>query len=187
MNVSNSQQGFSLIELMVTLSIAAITLSLGIPSFRQATQDSYMSNKINELVADINLTRNEAIKRATTVTICSRATNTSCGGKDDAWKNGWLVFVDDDGNGALDPGEIPNILRVHDELPKLTHLYFSRNSITYNGTGFSVATVSSELLIPTGTFTFCDNRGNTKRKGRVVNTTGRVREAITGDSFASCT
>jgi type IV fimbrial biogenesis protein FimT len=176
MKLPLSKQGFTLIELIATLAVVAITLMLGIPSFKEAVQNNYMTSKINELVTDINLTRSEAVKRATTVTICNRSTDSTCSASDN-WVNGWLVFVDRNGDGSRTDDE--ELLRVHEALSGLTLLDYSQSRITYNATGFLSGVLN-------GTFTFCDSRKNAKRKGRVLNSTGRLREAVSSDTLESC-
>lgn len=159
---------------MATLAVVAITLTLGVPSFNEAIKGNYMAGKVNELVTDINLTRSEAVKRATTVVICSRDSDSSCRASAD-WLNGWIVFVDANTNGSIDNGE--EILRVHEPLTGLTKLNFRTAPITYAGTGFL-----GGAIIANGTFTFCDSRGVKKVKGRILNNTGRLREAVDTNS-----
>lgn len=175
MKIPSINQGFTLIELMATLAVAAITLTLGIPSFNEAIKGNYMTSKVNELVTDINLTRSEAVKRATNVAICSRDNDSSCRVSND-WLNGWIVFVDVNTSGSLDNGD--EILRVHEPLTGLTVLNFSRTvPIIYAGSGFL-----GGAIIANGTFTFCDSRGVSKVKGRILNKTGRLREAVDTDN-----
>ncbi|MEJ2346914.1 MAG: GspH/FimT family pseudopilin [Gammaproteobacteria bacterium] len=74
--------GFTLIELMVTVALAAILLTLAIPSFRTMVLNNRLVTAANAFVADASLARSEAIKRGTTVSIVANA-----GG----WTNGWTV------------------------------------------------------------------------------------------------
>src|SRR6185295_2753372 len=104
--------GFTLVELMVTIGVAAILIGLAVPSFENLVRDSYMTTTANDLVVTMQLARSEAIKRHLPVTVCHSAdTNVdppSCGG--DGWQDGWFAFVDGsdanpDPNGTLDGGE----------------------------------------------------------------------------------
>lgn len=74
--------GFTLIELMVTISIAAILATIAIPSFQDATLNSKLNALSNNFVASAHLARSEAIKRNATVTLSAAS-----GG----WQNGWEV------------------------------------------------------------------------------------------------
>ena len=91
------QQGFGLIELMVTVSIAAILLTIALPNFRDTINGNRASSQANDYVAAINLARNEAISRNRPVTICaadtSSGTPAACGAAT-AWNQGWMIFVD---------------------------------------------------------------------------------------------
>ena len=60
---TRSMEGVTLIELMITLSVAAILLSLAIPSFQQIAATNRVAGLTNELTAALNLARSEAIKR----------------------------------------------------------------------------------------------------------------------------
>ena len=101
MSTRNSKQcGTNLIELMVAISIAAISLTVGVPSFKSVRVSSDRSSAIIELVAAARLARSEAALRGTPFTLCASMNGTSCSGSSD-WSNGWIVFSDSDGNGAV--------------------------------------------------------------------------------------
>ena len=55
--------GFTLIELMVTVAVAAILLTVGVPSFQYILQSSRVSTQTNELVTGLSTARSEAIRR----------------------------------------------------------------------------------------------------------------------------
>ncbi len=96
-SATRQPQGFGLIELMVTISIAAILLAVALPSFRNTINGNRSSSQANDFVAAINLARNEAISRNRPVTICAASTSTgtpsACGAATD-WNQGWMIFVD---------------------------------------------------------------------------------------------
>ncbi len=84
------QHGFSLIELMVTVSILAILLAIGVPSFIDIMLSSKLSSYANNFLASTYLTRGEAIKRNRAVTLCASSNSTTCGG---SWEQGWIVTL----------------------------------------------------------------------------------------------
>lgn len=84
-----SQRGFTLIELMVTIAIAAIILSLAIPSFTEAALGSKLRATANSLAAAATMARSEAIKRREQVVLCASGNGSSCGGD---WDQGWIVL-----------------------------------------------------------------------------------------------
>lgn len=88
------QQGFTLVELMVTIAVMAILLMIAVPSFNDATLGSKLGSYANNLVAGAHLARSEAIKRNRAVTLCVSSNGTDCatGG----WEQGWIVLTADD-------------------------------------------------------------------------------------------
>ena len=55
--------GFTILELMITLTIASVIMALAVPSFRDFIKNSRMSGASNDLLASLQLARTEAIKR----------------------------------------------------------------------------------------------------------------------------
>lgn len=86
-------QGFTLIELLVVVSLLGILITVGIPSAGDMLADSRMTAFTNDLVADLNLTRSEAVKRNIPVTICSSTDQVNCSGANN-WGSGWIIFTD---------------------------------------------------------------------------------------------
>lgn len=84
-------KGFTLIELMVTLAVAAIVLGMAIPSFNAQIQNNQAQATAESFIDALNYARSEAVKRVRRVSLCASADGASCGGD---WKDGYIVFVD---------------------------------------------------------------------------------------------
>ena len=85
-------RGFTLIELMVTIAVAAILIAIATPSFQKMIVNNRLSTVANELADNISFARSEAIKRNRTITFCQTdsATNTLCAAGNNAWAY-WVI------------------------------------------------------------------------------------------------
>lgn len=179
--------GFTLIEVMVVVAIAAILGSLAIPSMIEILRNNRLQSAQSALQASLNLARSEAIKRGTDSKV-TVAAGTVAGG----WVNGWTVFVDatTTANGAVAPtADSASVqrLEVVAPLPSATISYSQSdaggsqlNYFTFNGQGRMV-TVSNTPA--NRTFWFFDS--SSKRYCLIISTTGRVRTDVVA-SATSC-
>lgn len=105
---SGRASGFTLIEMMITISVVAILLAVGLPSFRSIIQNSRSAALATDLTSAINLARAEAVRRSEAVSVCPSTNGTACGG---TWNDGWIVRVNSGGEvlrvwEALEGGQI---------------------------------------------------------------------------------
>jgi type IV fimbrial biogenesis protein FimT len=183
--------GFTLIELMTTLTVAAILLLVGVPSFQEFSKRNSLSTLVNQFVADLNFTRSEAIKRSGRVTMCRSSNSTSCDTTTGiGWEKGWIIFSDQNGTaGSVDTGD--TIVRTNG---------VASGNITIRGNSFvkdRISFTSSGIVEPNnGTLIICDDRVRTystdKYKARVIiiSKVGRIRTSKgseSGLSVTSCT
>lgn len=127
---STMQYGLSLIELLITLSIAVILLTIGVPSFVDMMTSNTASSYANDLLVDINYARSEAITRGARVVVCkgaATAVGTDCADANARWEHGWKVFEDCNNNQVINAATCPDrdgdgeadneeVLRVHSAL-----------------------------------------------------------------------
>lgn len=131
-----TQSGFTLIELMITLAVGIVILAIGLPSIMSMMSTNQAAAYANNLVGAIRLARSEAVKQASSVTICaSNAGQTACSGND--WSNGWIVFSDDDNDAVYDTGETVHRLWSipTDERANLVFEGTSPNAIRFTASG----------------------------------------------------
>lgn len=185
-------KGFTLTELVVTVTIVGILSALAAPNFIEMVRDNRLTGITNELIGDMLLSRTEAIKRNNPVVICKTndasvadpvcdTTNSS------PWSKGWIVFVDTNNSGTRDSpgGTLETLLRVHGSIESssisLTPLAPTgtdsdmRNFVSYRPSG-------RPLSFTGGTFKLCDQRGARSAKSLVVSETGQARISYQRDS-----
>src|ERR1700677_1609484 len=96
--------GFTLVEVVITMAVAAILLTIAVPSFRYVTNSNRIAGELNGLVGDLQFARAEAIKEGRTVTVCVSTDGNTCANTT-AWQSGWIVFSDPNDVGVHDAGE----------------------------------------------------------------------------------
>jgi len=87
-----AERGFTMIEAIMVMGIAAILAGIGIPAMRDMLNTNRQSSAVALIVSDLNQARGEAIKRNGPVLVCVRnAAGTDCGATPTDWRAGWLV------------------------------------------------------------------------------------------------
>ncbi len=171
--IARRPEGFTFIELLVTISIAAILMTIAVPSFQTFFHNTRMATVSNELLASFSLARSEAIRRGQHVSVCRSSTGTSCAAAGNGWDAGWIVFLnlDNDSPAAVDAANGETVLRVSPPVPSDTTLRPNNNFtnfITYDQAGRANTT---------GRFVICDSSGLNGSRALFVTTAGRVRIA----------
>jgi len=92
LRVGREARGFTLVELMVSLLVAAILLGIAVPSFRDAALSSRLTGYANDLVASVQVARSEAIKRNLTVKLCASVNGSTCAAGV-GWEVGWIILA----------------------------------------------------------------------------------------------
>lgn len=85
--------GFSLLELMVTITVVAVLLAIGVPSLRNTIQRNRVSSASNDLLASLSYARTTAIDRGQLVSLCPSADGSSCTIGGQAFEPGWIVYT----------------------------------------------------------------------------------------------
>lgn len=179
--------GYSLVELMVTLSVAATLAAVAVPAFGTLVQDHRRTTIVNELMATLMFARSEAAKRGRPVVVCGFDDANGNGSLDPAeqrcsghdWSDGWIAAAwnDADGDGVVDDAELA-------EAPLRQHV-IDRGQVTVTAGNFTVtppvAPAGTAVLKPfaqrcgNGTITVCDRRGAGAARAIIVSANGRSR------------
>jgi type IV fimbrial biogenesis protein FimT len=170
-------RGFTLIELMVTLALAAVLMMVAVPSFVTFQRNSELTSVANNLVGAMNTARTEAMKRNMNVYVAPIS------GTD--WDTGWQVFIDVDRDGAFSTGDI--IVTTYPALPNYIDATSTSTPAAFNGSGYSfIGNNLSNLTIniARNDTTAAELLDQTRRVK--VATTGRVR-SCKGTDTTNCT
>lgn len=167
-NNRKSTSGFTLLELIVTISIAGILMAMAIPSFNDMIRNSRLTTYANEMVTSLNLARSEAVKRGVSVSVRKSSSVTGC--TPTYWSTcGWNVFVDNDADGTLDTGE--EVLRTYPALPSPYTLTGNNNFVNF--IRYQPDGTSNQM----GSFAICANTTPLAYTSRlvIVSIMGRIR------------
>jgi type IV fimbrial biogenesis protein FimT len=187
---ARSQIGFTALELMLVVTIAAIILGIAVPSFRSFAMNNRMTSAANDLLAAVHTARTEAIKRHATTIVCFSTTpSADLPACDGTGAEGWVVFVDDldpttpeatDGNVVVDAGE--EVLVRHDALTQIAVRSQPAGNAGYaafSPSGFKreISAVGTDIEDAV----LCDSRGNialygdanSAARGFTISITGR--------------
>jgi type IV fimbrial biogenesis protein FimT len=174
---------FTLVEAMVAAAVAALLVSTAMPGFRAMLERHAVRAASADLLAALHLARSQAIGRGETVVV---APLDPAGV---AWREGWTVFADTDGNARPGPGE--TVLFRHGPAPdglriwsRLTHAA-SPLYVAYNSAG-RTCRAGNSLAANWGTLSL--QLGRTQRNIK-INMLGRARlcdpQVETGCTMAS--
>jgi len=131
--------GFTLVELLVTLVVLAITISIGVPSFNQLVISNHQSELLNRYLGAFAMARSQAVMNGTITAICPLNTASEC---HDDWNQPVSIFPDADKDQKPDGGEIwrvitvgHNKLKTHSRTGASGSLHFGTDGMIHGGTG----------------------------------------------------
>ncbi|MDH4125343.1 MAG: GspH/FimT family pseudopilin [Gammaproteobacteria bacterium] len=151
-----TQAGFTLYELLITVLIVGVVLTLGIPNMTEFTRNSRITTTANDLHAAFLVARAEAARAKTNITICASDNSMTAGANcQGGWDDGFIVFVDDNGDRTR-AGIGETVLRAHPAIAEGVSLAVANDAtfFTYTsaGLGSGVAGSVSQVIV-------CDARG----------------------------
>lgn len=169
-------KAFTVLELMVTVAIAAIVMTMGVPGFSQVIKNSRLTADANALIASFNFARSEAVKREREVFVSRKGTTS------ENWDSGWNIFIDENSNQTFNDGT-----------DILLKTFSSSNNTVRSGEIYDdwIAFLPSGVIDSSGTsdgddsFRICATAGDTDNSRKItINKVGRSR--VTEGGVASC-
>ncbi|MFK5893789.1 MAG: GspH/FimT family pseudopilin [Pseudomonadota bacterium] len=183
--------GFTLIELMVTVAVLAILMTLAVPSFQAMVASNISATQANELVVALNKARIEAIKKHRSVVMCASENQIICNSGNGAviaadknnWEKGWIIQLLSEENSSCTAATCTYIQQKissagSNTIKSINFINFATGRIVFDRMG--------NVSNPGGTFVVCDYRGATEARAVIVSITGytKVNEIKTGGALA---
>lgn len=170
--MNQHKQGFSLIELLVSISILSILIGYGSPLFQGFISKSRTIQESRYLSLLIHKARQEAVIRRSSVRLCPLNQQNTCNRN---WNAALTMFVDSNNNKRLDQGEL--IIR---KVEKVANINMTRNyprdSIYFRYDGLAWGY--------NGSFSYCYGGDQYHYIRIIISATGRIRSGamLTGNS-----
>lgn len=98
------QAAFTLLELLVAISILAVITGIAAPSMSTIIEANRIESGLQAIFTSLITARSEAISRNQSVIVCKSSNGTSCTTSGE-WEQGWVIVVDENANGVQDSGE----------------------------------------------------------------------------------
>lgn len=178
-SLSTARRGFTIIELMLTITVMSILMAVAVPSFLDTVRRNRIVAQNNEFISSLNLARSEALKRSGSVSVCASADQATCSGTTN-WSTGWIVFSDLDADGDKDPDPDGNpttddgdglLLATGASPPEFTLNATNRNFVRFGGSGTAASGLEVFDLVRTGCAGLHARRINVSMVGRISTTT----------------
>ena len=71
--IRRGERGFTMVELLITIAVAAVLVVIAVPSFRNITLSNKLTTAANDVISAINVARMEAVKRNANTQLCSNS------------------------------------------------------------------------------------------------------------------
>ncbi|EPJ43893.1 MAG: hypothetical protein OFPI_11050 [Osedax symbiont Rs2] len=141
------QKGFSLVELMIAVSVTLLLITVAIPSFETSVLGVRGSSLADKLISSIHMVRSEAISRNSRVTLCASVDGESCDDTAVNWSRGWIATWY---NPELAKTEVIRYWKVSSQGARVQLGGVNSHQLIYkaNGEAFLSADGSAELVPP---------------------------------------
>jgi len=168
-------KGFTLVELMVSVSVTSILAAIAVPNFSDFIVKMRVDNEISQLHRMLFLTRNAAINSGLKAIICPLNDANQCTSQ---WQNELSVFVDVNNNKKFDANE--TIISIREAINTGDKLIYGkgRTKITFKPTGQLSG-------LANGTFRYCPKTHKNRARGITIARSGRLYQSsdINNDGF----
>lgn len=172
--VNREAQGFTLVELVVAITVAAILTAVAIPSYNKFVLDAQRTAVVNDLLTSFQVARSEAVRRGREIGMCASADGTSCSSDND-WARGWMVFVNLNPASPCSPS-----VEAGEEVVRIVSLPPGPVAVRSNRGRYCFQAFSRSNT--NGTVTVCDKRGAASARAVITALSGTVRVSSTNSA-----
>lgn len=160
------QQGFTIVELMITVGIAGIIIMIAAPNMSEFVKNERLTTATNTLISDFLLARSKAVEMNQPVIVCASSDQSSCSNTS-TFDKGWIVGIDVDNSGSLDNAD--TLIKVQQELSSgISISDGGLKAIVFNSRGFTPDLKTTDIL------SICDSRKDDNSKAISFSPTGRI-------------
>lgn len=154
-------RGFTLIEMMIVVSILAAIAAYGIPQFNDMIRNSRISSQTNALQGLVQLARSEATTNRVNTIVCASTDQATCDTNN--WEVGVIVFRDADGNGSAAANELVRTMPA------------AASTNTIRSAGGIIRFLTDGTLGAAQLLIVCDERGSDSSRQVRINLSGQAR------------
>ncbi|MEX0962629.1 MAG: GspH/FimT family protein [Pseudohongiellaceae bacterium] len=166
----NHTRGFSLLELLISLGLLSVLLSISLADFMNLAQSVSADATLRKLANAIQAGKSSAITNRTSVTVCPSIDGFKCGG---GWHRGVIVFTDNNRNTKVDTEDL--LIR-HVSFPNANGSIRFR---AFQNKQYLQLTSMGTTHSQNGNFTYCPFAGDVSlARQLIVNRSARMRFAL---------
>lgn len=178
-SVPRQQSGFTIIELLIVVTIVGVLSAVAAPSLRTMIITNQVRTATSDLLNDIAIARSESAKRSQRVVMCASTDMNTCSGS--AWGSGWISFVDANNNLQRDTSDASEpLIRVKEPVPTAVKI------VTTPSTLANIGFRSFGIIDSAKTFVVCPSTTGTGILGRSINITTMGRVQTVNATTAAC-
>lgn len=162
------RKGMTLVEILIILAAIAIVVVISVPGSTMVLEHYRLKSASTDLLTGLNIAREEAIKRHSTVRVCPSSNGRFCR-SDGNWDQGWLVFSDGNGDGTVQEIELIQAFPAPSE-----HIHIIADGAVNTAASFTLAGLVNQDSYASGEFHVCHDGAEARAKTIQIDSDGWV-------------
>ncbi|MEJ2383090.1 MAG: GspH/FimT family pseudopilin [Xanthomonadales bacterium] len=175
-----NRKGMTLIEVLIILSAIAIVVLISVPGSTMVLEHYRLKSASSDLLSSLNIAREEAIKRASTVRVCPSSNGRFCR-SDGNWDQGWLVYTDGNADGTVQEIELIKAFPAPSE-----HIHIVAGGAVEQTASFTVSGLTDHNKYAAGEFHICHDGTESRAKTIQIDSDGWVQAFPIEKGSAAC-